>query len=75
TTRSASRTTSSEDNRAVKDSAQLRHYLMALMSRGMNVNRPLWDVHVLPNYDRGRETVLIARVHQVGVLCISLRLL
>ncbi|KAL3195159.1 hypothetical protein MRX96_045729, partial [Rhipicephalus microplus] len=64
-----------EDNRAVKDSAQLRHYLMALMSRGMNVNRPLWDVHVLPNYDRGRETVLIARVHQVISDGVSLMML
>lgn len=64
-----------EDNRVVKDSAQLRHYLMALMSRGMNVNRPLWDVHVLPNYDRGRETVLIARVHQVISDGVSLMML
>lgn len=64
-----------EDNRPVKDSAQLRHYLMALMSRGMNVNRPLWDVHVLPNYDRGRETVLIARVHQVISDGVSLMML
>ncbi|CAN7938868.1 unnamed protein product, partial [Ixodes hexagonus] len=55
-----------EDTRSVKDSQQLRHYLMALMSRGMNVNRPLWDVHVLPNFDKGRETVLVARVHQAS---------
>lgn len=55
-----------EDTRSLKDSHQLRHYLMALMSRGMNVNRPLWDLHVLPNFDKGRETVLVARVHQAS---------
>ncbi|CAN8022941.1 unnamed protein product, partial [Ixodes persulcatus] len=57
-----------EDTRSLKDSHQLRHYLMALMSRGMNVNRPLWDLHVLPNFDKGRETVLVARVHQASGL-------
>ncbi|EEC20013.1 conserved hypothetical protein, partial [Ixodes scapularis] len=56
-----------EDTRSLKDSHQLRHYLMALMSRGMNVNRPLWDLHVLPNFDKGRETVLVARVISDGV--------
>lgn len=64
-----------EDNRSLKDNHQLRHYLMSLMSRGMNVNRPLWDVHVLPNYDKGRETVLIARVHQVISDGVSLMML
>lgn len=63
-----------EDNRSLKDNHQLRHYLMSLMSRGMNVNRPLWDVHVLPNYDKGRETVLIARVHQVRKLFLPFEL-
>lgn len=64
-----------EDTRSLKDSHQLRHYLMALMSRGMNVNRPLWDLHVLPNFDKGRETVLVARVHQVISDGVSLMML
>ncbi|XP_064490424.1 uncharacterized protein LOC135401776 [Ornithodoros turicata] len=54
-----------EDTRHVKNVQQLNGYIMGIMSKGMNVDKPLWDIHLLPNYDQGKETVLIARVHQV----------
>lgn len=41
----------------------LQDYISELASRPMSFDRPLWEVHVLTDFDDVRDTVLLLRMH------------
>ncbi|XP_050730808.1 uncharacterized protein LOC127005739 [Eriocheir sinensis] len=65
---------------AVASEEALHRYVGALLSQPLPAARPLWEVIVLHDYGRSRDTVLVCRLHQclsdgmslVRVLCQSL---
>ncbi|KAG8181604.1 hypothetical protein JTE90_017724 [Oedothorax gibbosus] len=52
-----------EEAKRVRTRQQLRDLVSSLMSNPLAPNKPLWEVRMIKDYGRARDTVLIVRVH------------
>ncbi|XP_064106602.1 uncharacterized protein LOC135215622 isoform X2 [Macrobrachium nipponense] len=65
---------------AITTEEELQKYVSSLLSQPLPPTRPLWEIIVLHDYGRSRDTVLVCRLHQclsdgmslIRVLCQSL---
>ncbi|XP_076046502.1 uncharacterized protein LOC143028391 [Oratosquilla oratoria] len=65
---------------SISTEIDLQKYLSSLLSQPLPTSRPLWEIIVLHDYGRSRDTVMVCRLHQclsdgmslLKVLCQSL---
>ncbi|XP_076350395.1 putative diacylglycerol O-acyltransferase tgs1 isoform X2 [Tachypleus tridentatus] len=52
-----------EEHKRIGSKRELEDHLTFLMGQPMSQDRPLWEIRVVPNFGKARDTVFLFRVH------------
>ncbi|GFR09803.1 WES_acyltransf domain-containing protein [Trichonephila clavata] len=64
-----------EDRQEVQSNEELQHHISELMGQPLPLSKPLWEIRLIRDFGKNKDTVLLIRIHQAVSDAITLILI